>query len=66
MAQISTFLMKRLREAMQTPLGDTELRGIQGVDGHYFSKVPKNQGNDHLFSTEIDGETVYIYKVPVN
>lgn len=66
MAQISTFLKKRLSESMnQAPLGDTEFRGIPGIGGHYFSRMSQNNGNNHLFSAEVDGQTVYVYKVPV-
>ncbi len=66
MAQISTFLKKRLSDSIRNqPLGQSEFRGIEGVGGHFFSKMPQNNGQDHLISTEIEGQTVYVYKVPV-
>ena len=66
MAQISTFLKDRLSNSMKDrPLGPEEVRGILGVDGHYFSKKPTHDGKSHLFATDVDGETVYVYKVPV-
>lgn len=65
MSQISIVLKKRLKDSMNaSPLGDAEIRVIPGVDGHCFSRLPTHEGHKHLFSADIDGVTVYIYKIP--
>jgi hypothetical protein len=61
---MSIALQKQISASMNgTPLKQGEARGIEGMGSHFFSLQPTHNGRDHLFAGEVNGYTVYIFKV---
>ena len=67
MAQISTFLANRLRDGLRKkPLEPDELRPIEIMAGYFIAESPVYHGISYLFTLELDGVTVYIFKIPAD
>lgn len=61
---VSHMVQKRVEASVgNRPLSHGESRGID-IPGHFISAVERHHNRDHVASTKVNGEIVYIHEVP--
>ncbi len=62
---VSNMLQKRVEETVAgRPLVGPETRGIKGMPNHFIGALSKHNYRDHIASTTVNGQVVFVHEVP--
>ena len=62
---VSTVLQRQVEATVGgRPLGDAETRGIRGMPNHFIGALGKHNYRDHVASTTVGRQVIFIHEVP--
>ncbi len=63
--RISNMLQKRVEDAVNyRPLTEGETRGIEGMPNHLIGAMGRHNYRDHVASTTVGRQVIFIHEVP--